>query len=67
MQQMLLGVHSGGSTLSSSSKGAEREAFVNGFLKEVLPPPFRFGIGVGTTRWKQEYCINEYESYNESN
>lgn len=48
MQQMLLGVHSGGSTLSSSSKGAEREAFVNGFLKEVLPPPFRFGTGDAT-------------------
>ncbi|MGE3512423.1 MAG: DUF6602 domain-containing protein [Vicinamibacterales bacterium] len=48
MQQMLLGVHAGGSSLSSASKGVEREAFVSGFLKEVLPPPFRFGIGDAT-------------------
>ena len=45
MQQMLLGVHSGGSTLSNSSKGTEREAFINAFLAEVLPAPFRFGMG----------------------
>lgn len=48
MQQMLLGVHSGGDTLSNSSRGAEREAFVNAFLSEVLPPPFRFGMGDAT-------------------
>ena len=48
MQQMLLGVHSAGDTLSNSSKGAEREAFVNAFLSEVLPPPFRFGTGEAT-------------------
>jgi hypothetical protein len=51
MQQMLIGVHSAGSTLSSSSKGAEREAFVNGFLKEVFPPPFRFGTGDATDQF----------------
>jgi len=48
MQQMLMGVHAAGGTLSNASKGAERDAFVNRFLSEVLPPPFRFGTGDAT-------------------
>jgi hypothetical protein len=48
MQQMLIGVHSAGDTLSTSSRGAEREAFVNAFLRELLPQPFRFGMGDAT-------------------
>jgi len=28
-----------------ASKGNEREAFINGFLSQVLPPHFRFGSG----------------------
>ena len=34
--------------MSSASKGNEREAFINGFLSEVLPPQFRFGSGDAT-------------------
>jgi Domain of unknown function (DUF6602) len=45
MQQMLLGVHSGGDVLTNTSRGTEREAFVNSFLRAVFPPPFRFGTG----------------------
>ena len=45
MQQILLGVHSGGDALTNSSRGTEREVFVNSFLKAVFPPPFRFGTG----------------------
>src|SRR5262245_9616236 len=45
IQQMLLGARAAGSSLSTATKGREREAFVNGFLTEVLPPHFRFGSG----------------------
>jgi uncharacterized coiled-coil protein SlyX len=45
---MLLGAHQAGGQLSSSSKGYEREAFINGFLSEVLTPQFRFGSGDAT-------------------
>jgi hypothetical protein len=42
---MLMGAHSAGSPLTSPSQGHEREAFINGFLSQVLPPSFRFGSG----------------------
>jgi hypothetical protein len=42
---MLKGVHQAGDRLSNASKGNEREAFINGFLSQVLPPHFRFGSG----------------------
>ncbi len=45
IQQMLLGARAAGLSLSSATKGREREVFVNGFLAEVLPPHFRFGSG----------------------
>lgn len=45
IQQMLMGAHHAGSPLTSPSKGHEREAFINGFLSQVLPPSFRFGSG----------------------
>jgi hypothetical protein len=45
IQQMLLGARAAGDPLSTATKGREREAFVNGFLAEVLPPHFRFGSG----------------------
>lgn len=38
----------GGSTLSTSSRGSERENFVEKFLKDVLPPIYRFGSGDAT-------------------
>jgi hypothetical protein len=31
--------------MSSNSKGTEREAFIGGFLREVMPPIYRFGSG----------------------
>jgi hypothetical protein len=43
-----MGAHHAGNPLSSASKGNEREAFINGFLSQVLPPHFRFGSGDAT-------------------
>lgn len=37
--------HAGGSSLSSASKGSEREFFVDNVLSNVLAPPFRVGSG----------------------
>lgn len=45
IQQILMGAHVAGERASSASKGADREFFVNMFLKNVLPPHFRFGSG----------------------
>jgi hypothetical protein len=45
IQTQLIGFHSGGANMSSATKGAEREDFVNKFLAEIMPPPFRFGDG----------------------
>lgn len=41
----LQSAHLAGAGLSSSSKGREREAFVDLFLKSVYPPIYRFGSG----------------------
>lgn len=45
IQKMLIGAHQAGGPLSSASKGAEREHFIDAFLSQVFPPPFRFGRG----------------------
>ena len=45
IQKMLVGVHAASDPLSSNSKGVEREAFINGFLREVMPAIYRFGSG----------------------
>jgi hypothetical protein len=37
--------HQAGAGMSASSKGREREAFVDLFLKSVYPPIYRFGSG----------------------
>jgi hypothetical protein len=42
---MLNGVHAAGSSSSNSTRGTERQSFIDSFLSEVLPPPFRFGEG----------------------
>jgi hypothetical protein len=34
--------------MSTASKGNERQAFIDGFLSQVLPTPFRFGTGDAT-------------------
>jgi hypothetical protein len=45
IRRMLTGAHHAGSSMSSASKGNEREAFINGFLSQVMPSHFRFGSG----------------------
>ncbi len=42
---MLMSAYHAGTPMSSSSKGTEREAFIRGFLSQVLTPQFRFGSG----------------------
>lgn len=42
---MLAGAYAAGAGQSSASKGNEREQFVDSFLSQVMPPPFRFGTG----------------------
>lgn len=48
IQSQLIGAHQASVPMSNASKGAEREAFINGFLANVLPPVFRFGTGDAT-------------------
>jgi Domain of unknown function (DUF6602) len=48
IQSMLKAVHQSNSGLSDATSGAERAAFVDGFLASVLPAPFRFGTGDAT-------------------
>ncbi|HJP81804.1 MAG TPA: DUF6602 domain-containing protein [Candidatus Saccharimonadales bacterium] len=45
IQQQLVALHAGGASLSSATKGGEREDFINKFLAEVVPTPYRFGSG----------------------
>jgi len=45
IQTILNGVHAAGASMSNTSKGRERESFINRFLCEVFPTPFRFGSG----------------------
>jgi hypothetical protein len=42
---MLMGAHPAGGPLSFASKGSGRELFIDVFLAQVFPPPFRFGQG----------------------
>ncbi len=48
IQTILNGVHQSSATMSSSSKGTERESFIDEFLSKVLPPIYRFGTGDAT-------------------
>jgi hypothetical protein len=50
IQSMLKAVHQSSSGLSAATTGTERAAFIDGFLSEVLPAPFRFGTGDATDR-----------------
>jgi len=45
IQTILNGVYQSNVSLSSSTKGKERESFVDEFLSKVLPPIYRFGTG----------------------
>ncbi len=51
IQQQLMGAHASGLSMSSSTKGGEREEFIKGFLARVFPNPFRFGTGDATDTW----------------
>jgi hypothetical protein len=51
IRQILLGVHSAGSTSSNATRGREREAFIDRFLSGVFPTVFRFGSGDITDRF----------------
>ncbi len=42
---MLMAGHASGGTMSSATKGSDREDFIHKFLENVLPPQFRFGYG----------------------
>jgi hypothetical protein len=48
IQAILMGVHQSSGPLSASSKGQERQSFIDCFLSKVLPPIFRFGSGDAT-------------------
>ena len=48
VQNALMGLYQSGQTMSANSKGTEREAFIESFLTEVLPPVYRFGTGDAT-------------------
>lgn len=48
VQTILNGVHQSGASMSSATKGQERDSFINKFLKEVMPPIYRFGTGDAT-------------------
>ena len=42
---MLKSVHKGSASSSNETRGTEREAFIDGFLRSVLPPHTRLGSG----------------------
>ena len=48
IQAILRGVHQAGAQMSASSRGGERQAFIDHFLANVLPPIYRFGTGDAT-------------------
>jgi hypothetical protein len=48
IRTILMGVHRASAPLSANTKGQERQAFVDSFLANVLPPVFRFGTGDAT-------------------
>src|SRR5262245_51945897 len=48
IQAILRGVHQAGAQMSASSRGGERQAFIDYFLENVLPPIYRFGTGDAT-------------------
>jgi hypothetical protein len=48
VQRILDGVHQAGSSMSAATKGQEREAFIDAFLSQSLPPIYRFGTGDAT-------------------
>jgi len=50
IQEILIGVHQASSKESSQTTGNERERFIDSFLSQVMPEPFRFGSGDATDK-----------------
>lgn len=50
IQKQLIAVHRASGGMSSATKGQERQAFIDKFLSEVMPTPFRFGTGDATDK-----------------
>lgn len=48
IQGVLNGVHQAGVPMSAATKGQERAAFIDQFLSQVMPLPYRFGMGDAT-------------------
>lgn len=48
IQNILMGVHQQSAALSASSRGLERQGFIDDFLGKVFPPIYRFGTGDAT-------------------
>lgn len=48
LKDVLMGVYDSSRLLTSATKGNERETFIDSFLKDVLPPVYRFGSGDAT-------------------
>jgi hypothetical protein len=48
LQTILNGVHQSSRSMSASSKGTERAAFIDDFFSKVLPHVYRFGTGDAT-------------------
>jgi hypothetical protein len=48
IQGILNGVHQAGVPMSSATKGQERAAFIDSFLSQTMPVPYRFGTGDAT-------------------
>jgi hypothetical protein len=51
IRQILMGVHNAGRSLTTPSKGNEREAFVDHLLSQVLPRSYRLGSGEATDQY----------------
>ena len=50
IRNQLVAVHQASSAMSSATKGHERQEFIDRFLSEVFPTPFRFGTGDATDK-----------------
>jgi len=48
IQQMLMAVYAAGNPMSASTKGQERQQFIDNFLAHALPSIYRFGTGDAT-------------------
>ena len=50
IQKQLIAGYQASASMSSASKGHERQEFIDKFLSQVFPTPFRFGTGDATDK-----------------